>query len=775
MRRVTLESAIAAAIFVTNLGVVWPYVNLDYSVQSWNTDYTYCSLARIYRDYPWTWNPLWFGGFPFAYAYPPVFHLLVLAVPAKSIGAAYHIVSGSAYALLPATVYVMLRAVTGSRVTALLAAFMLTICQAPIYAFSDWASIGAGFSHSPLSFAVLMAYSPGPNLLALALTPLAVAAAWKQRWRLASVIAATILLTNWPGLVGLLFALAAVVIGQVHGLGYRRAAAGAIGVVGAAYGLAAFWMNVGYVRTTAVQAWVLAHAYLQRRPEPWSVLTWIVLVGCGALLGAALWRRVPPLAAFALGWVTISGAPIVAFALSGAHVLPSPWRYGMDFNLSLVVAIAVTVHMVRSALRPRFAMAFMAVLLVAGIAVSASFISSAWALQPSRTNTQELLSYQVAQWLQENAKDSRVFVSGELSGSLNLWSDVGQIAGGTEQGSSNPLILAAQREVSLSCASPAAAAEVAQLWLRALHCRYVVVHDSRSREYLHWWVQPEKFATMPVAWTNNAGDTVYSTPLARNSDAVVVDLSALDRLPQMRSTDDVEFLRAYVTWAEGVAPASASWVAPDELRVETRLKPGQAVLVKTNYDAGWKSNIGPTRPDPIGFLLIEAPPGANEILIRHQATRDVWAGRALTVITIALLIGGIAQWKLAAVALTISGLAYTLLPPVPAPATVSEASVRRIQPPLIAGGGIVNDATGRPPPLIRGETATVYGFNLGESLTDVRVWLAGNPAPPIRRGHHYISFRVPPDAPEVAEIQFEVKGCRGNSFTIPVAGPVAGP
>ncbi len=70
-----------------------------------------------------------------------------------------------------------------------------------------------------------------------------------------------------------------------------------------------------------------------------------------------------------------------------------------------------------------------------------------------------------------------------------LWSNVPQV-GGSGQDVSNFLIFAAERQVGYGCGADSE--RIAELWLRALNVGYVAVHGAASREYFHWFTQPEK-------------------------------------------------------------------------------------------------------------------------------------------------------------------------------------------------------------------------------------------------------------------------------------------
>lgn len=755
------DLGIALGLLAGNLLVLAPHLATDLTAQVWNNDYIHIGLARMYREHPWSWNALWYCGFPFSYAYLPLFPALLAATPVSSLGRAYHLVSVVGYALVPATLYVMGLQLFRARFPAALAAVAYSIFPSPVYLSSGWANLARDYSGAPWPFVTLIAYAESPHILALAFVPLAVAAAWRSRWILASLCVGVVFLTNWPGAVGVLIALAAVAVAQARSVGYGRAAARMLVTAAIGYGLAAFWITADYFNTIVLLARALR--YGEHQPAPWTAATWAVLAVAAAMLGVALWRRTPPLVAFLLAWLALSGAPVEAFDLARSQLLPLPWRYVMEFNMGLVLACAGLGCLGR---RWRIALLGFAIVLT-GFAAR-GFVRRAWQLQPPDAEVHKLLSFQIAEWLARNAAGSRVFTVGELNGALNVWADAPQVVGGTAQGISNPLVVAAHKEVAQGCTPLGARAELAELWLRALHARYVVVHGPASREYFHWYVDPEKFSELPVAWSNGAGDTIYRLPPPELHDAVVVDAAALARLPSFRSTDDLEFLRAYVHWAQGERPARLRWVRGDVAEIEAELGPHEAVLVKVNYDRGWRASGASTRPDPIGYLLLELPAGQQRLMLRYGATWDVWLGRAITLATVLLLLARVPTHIVALAAVLPAMVAYAVVAGVPPRAAVAEETLRRVQPPIILPGGIVDRDAITPPPLARGRPVSVYGLNFGRPSDQVQVWLDQRAAEILSRGPNQVTILVPQDAAPAVEIAVEVNGCRGNSFLVPI-------
>jgi hypothetical protein len=742
---------IAAAIFAGNLLILGPYLATDFSGQPWNNGYIYTAIARMFRDHSWGWNPLQYGGAPFRYLYPPIFHVLIGAMPVASLGHAFHLVSGIGYALAPASLYVLALQLFRSRLAAAFAAVAYSVFPSPLYTFlPQWRNLALPYFHAPWGFVALAGYDEAAHTFALPLMFLAAAAAWRGRWRTAALAGAAVLLTNWPALIGLGFVIAAIAAARLRDLGPAKTFSAAFGLAGTAYGLAAFWMTPGYfISSTLLNRVVLRHTPVPA--APWTWVTALILLGAAGLIGLALRRCVPQALAMPLAWVALSGAVVVSFTLAGNALLPSANRYMLEFNAGAVLALAALVSLTPRRWR-RVAFGAAA---AAGFGLASGFLTHAWAVQPRAQDPRSGPAWQVADWLNRNNGTARVLASGELDSTLALWSDVPQ-AGGTGQDISNFLVFAAERQVAFGCGP--GADRIAQLWLRALNVKHLVVHGAASREYFHWYAQPERFRAMPVAWDNGAGDTIYRVPDSGKSDAVVVDITALGRLPRLRSTGDVAFLEAYVAWASGKRPAAIRWIGADAAEIDAALAPGEAILVKSNWDAGWRVSGASVGADPIGFLLIRSGPGRQRLALRFGAAWDVWLGRAITLLTIVLLWAGVRGARIAAAAVVPAVVAYgVLLWSAPATVAVAEDAFARVAPPLISPRGIVNG----------GGTVAIWGLNFGGPGDTLRVFVGGREAEIVHRGVNVIDIKPPDGLPANADVSVEVNGCRGNAFTMP--------
>jgi hypothetical protein len=718
---------IATGLFTGSLLLLGPWLVTDFSNQPWNNGYIYIAIARMFRDRVSMWNALQYGGSPFHFLYPPMFPTLVGLLRFLSIGRAFHLVSGIGYALAPVCLYVLGRQLFRTRLPAVFGALACALFPSLLYALPQMRVLVHPYAYAPWSFVALVAYDEAPHAFALPFLLLAIAAAWRERWGLASILAGAVFLTSWPGLIGLAFPLAGLVVAR------RRAVLSVLGFAGAAYGVAAFWITPSYfVSSQLFNRIVWRHTV---PAAPWNATTWALLVAALAMVALSFWKRLPPELALPLVWTALAGLVVI-----GNVSLPLPPRYLLELSAGLALLIAALLS-----LAPR---RVLFVVIAIGAALSFRFVTHTWKFEPQAEDPRTQVGYQVAMWLKDHAGNARVLASGELDSTLGLWTDVAQV-GGPGQDPSNFLIFAAERQIAFGCAADSE--RVAELWLRALNAPLLVVHGAASREYFHWYSQPEKFASLPVAWDNGAGDRIYRLRF-EPQEAVVVDYAAL---PRMTSIADEYFLDAYVSWAAGKRPVSMHWLSSGEATFDVNLGATEAVLLKVNNDSGWRAPGATITNDPIGFQLIRLPPGDHHVALRFGASWDTWLARAITLLTILLLLARVKPICIAAAALIPAGIAWAfLISHVPRTAQIAEDAFASIHPPLINAGGIV----------ISGGGASIYGVNLdGPS---VRVWIGDRSFQPDFVSAGQVNVSLPNDLPASATVSIEVNGCIGNAFTV---------
>jgi hypothetical protein len=762
--RGAIERIFLAALFALHLLLLGPWLLSDLSDQPWNNGYIYAGMARIFRDHPWTWNPLQYGGAPLRYLYPPIFPTLVGFMPGVSLGHAFHAITGIAFAATPVCLYILAVQLCGSRKLGALAAIAWSVFPSLAYLMPAWRSATAPYAHAGWGFVSIVAYDEAPHAFAIPFMLLAVSAAWSNRWKLAVGLTAIVFLTSWPGLVGLGFAMAGIVVARLRAEGVWRALAYVGGIIGAGYGLSAFWMTAGYFGfSTTLNRVVLRHTLLN---APWTRETWIILVIAVSLVGLAFLPRVPARLAMTTTWVALAGLVVVSYTLTGSYLLPFPHRYMLELNAGAILLCLALLSLIPGRLQT----AAVVVVFAVGSILSAPFLRHAWTLGPPEGKPRTGAAYQTAAWLQAHAQGSgtraaRVFASGELDSTLNLWTDMPQV-GGTGQDVSNFLIFAAERQIAFGCGGNAG--NLAQLWLRALNVNLAVAHGAESREYFHWYSDGLQRAGLPLAYDDGAGDVVYMVSGGESADAVVVDLAALRSLAPVATTGDMSALNAYVAWAAGKRTVAVRWNRDDDGVFDADLKPGEAVLLKVNNDPGWRASGATIENDPIGFQLIRPRAGQRTVRLRFGASWDTWLGRGITLLTILLLFTRLPGIWIATAAVVPSIVAWAILVAGSAHTTrIAEEAFVRVQSPLINPGGIV-DAAYRQPPFARGSVVAIYGLNFGSARDSVRVWIGDRAIDPSYHGANQVQFQLPADAVGSVPLRVEVNGCRGNAFAVQV-------
>jgi hypothetical protein len=751
------DVSIAAALFIGSLLLLGPWLTIDLSDQPWNNGHIYIAIGRMFRDRSSLWNALQYGGSPFHFLYPPMLPTLAALLRFLSIGRAFHLVSGMGYALAPACLYILGRQLFRSRLPAIFAALAYAVFPSLLYLLPQVGVLGHPYANAPWSYVALVAYDEAPHAFALPFLLLAVAAAWRDRWKLAALFAAAVFLTSWPGLIGLGFPLAGIAVARWRDLGAVRAVTRVAGLAGTAYGLAAFWMTPAYfVSSRMYNRVVFRHTMLT---APWNRTTWLILFVALLVLASSFWRRVPPELALAAVWTALSGLVVLSYLIAGNYLLPLPHRYLLELSAGLALLLAGLLSLAPPPTRTVAA----AVLIAAGAALSFRFVTHSWKFEPKAEGPRTQVGYQVAMWLKDHAGRARVLASGELDSTLSLWTDVAQV-GGPGQDPSNFLVFAAERQIAFGC--DADSGRVAELWLRALNAPLLVVHGAASREYFHWYARPNRFADLPVAWDDGAGDRVYRLPNFDAHEAVVVDLAARGKLPLIGSTADDHFLSAYVNWAAGKRPVAVHWTSSGSAAFDVNLAADEAVLLKVNNDAGWRAAGASIESDPIGFQLIRASPGQRQVTLRFGASWDTWLGRAITLATIILLLAGVSEiWTAAVAVIPAAAACAFLIAMTPRADPLAEEAFARLQPPMINLGGIVDNSTSQQPPFKPGQQVSIYGSNFGPP-GDARVWIGDHSVAPEFQSPHLIDLRWPSDAPPSAPVSVEVNGCIGNAFMV---------
>ena len=273
--------------------------------------------------------------------------------------------------------------------------------------------------------------------------------------------------------------------------------------------------------------------------------------------------------------------------------------------------------------------------MVAAFCTTAGYVRHAWHMFPLWPDYQSRVEYRVTDWLWKNMPDARAYPTGSVRFWYDVWHDLAQVGGGSEQGLLNGQVEPAQWETNLG-----PNAEPTILWMQAMGADAIYVADQRSQEVFKDFQYPKKFdGVLPVLFDDQQGNKLYKVPRRYPARARVVETQKLNALKPPRFNDDLEYLHAYADVIEEGpdSPAMLTREGTDAMRVHARLDAGQSVVVQESYDPAWHAwSAGQplaVRKDAMGLMAIDAPPGNHDISLRFVTPLENQVGRVVTAIT----------------------------------------------------------------------------------------------------------------------------------------------
>lgn len=629
-------------IFLFAAYLVRPLFKAKY-LDRWDSiESTFIADGRFLKEH-WPhpqWQPLWYCGTRFDYVYPPALRYGTAAlshiwIPVK----AYHVYTAFFYCLGIAGVYFLVRVMSHSRGAAWLAA-LATAMLSPSFLLLPEIRNDTSILE-PQRLHVLLRYGEGPHMTALALIPFALACAFlalrEKRPRalaFAALASALVVSNNFYGATALaiFFPILVWSIWVTHrdkAIWLRAAAIAAL-----AYGLTAFWLTPSYLRITVDNL-----KFVSEHGNLWSAALALAAAAAFALASTRWAGRKPERA-----WpVFVSGA-LLFFALNvlgnfwfGFRVTGEPGRLVPELDLVITLA---AVEALRRMWNWRMVSRAVAVALVlASFWAGRSYWLERWTLYPAYPDYRNRVEYRLTDWVARHIPDARVQTAGSVRFWYNAWHDLAQVGGGSEQGMLNGMVLAGVWEIQAG-----ETAEPAIRWLQAFGADAIIVHDKNSEEIYHDFVYPEKYAgALPVLYNDGAGNVIYRVPRRFPGLARVVDQAQLNAVRPLQFYANMDDLRAYVEAVEQGpdSPASTRWEGTDAMRIHARVAPAQAIMVQVSHDPAWHAYADgkalPVRRDPIGFMVIEAPPGEHDIRLVFERPLENTLGGVLTVLTLILM------------------------------------------------------------------------------------------------------------------------------------------
>jgi hypothetical protein len=620
------------------------YLELWHSIES-----TFIADARFLRDH-WlhpNWQPNWYCGTRTDYIYPPALRYgsaVIMKVHPKVLPVkAYHLYVAFFYCFGIAAVYALVRGCSGSRGSAWLASIASALVT-PSFLFAHTIRDDTPFQ-MPYRLNVLLRYGEGPHMSSLAWIPLALLFAYRAlsgrrpaSLALAAVACAGVVSNNFYGATSLaiLFPLLAWSIYITH-LGFRvwvRAAAIAV----LAYGLTAFWLVPSYIRITLDNM-----KFVSSAGNMWSAWVGLGVIVAFVLLSDHFARgcRDRAYVVFLCGATAAFFVNVVGNHYLDFRIIGEPGRLFPEFDLLFILLAVEGLRRLWVApwRWPLARRALASIIVIAALGTSWRYLQNSRSIFVTDPDIEDQVEYQMQDWMAKNKPGARAVAGGAVRFWYNVWHDLPQLGGGSEQGLLNPNIMPPQWEIFIG-----ESFELSNLWMHLFGVDAILVNEKHSREHYHDYQYPEKFrGKLPVLHDNGAGDIIYAVPRRYPSLARVVERARFDALPRIPGNGQIPELQAWFDVVERgpEAPTETTWMGTDELHIKAPVGEGQAVWVQVSYDTNWRAYIGetqvPIRSDKLGLMLIDAPAGTQEIRLQFPTPRANYVGRTVSLISLLIV------------------------------------------------------------------------------------------------------------------------------------------
>ena len=635
-----MEVASPIFIFLLNVLLVFPLFTGEYTQHIGSIESAFIADAEFIDANGFTnWSPLWYCGFPFHLTYTPLIPYLVAAlhwlIQAISIPRLYRLVTALSYALGPVALYLFAKHLTRRELPAFASAIIYSLAPTPIYGFI------------PYSLITLTLFGEGPHILGLAAISLAALTLLHllrrpcfKNYVLASLAMAAVALANLIALYAFTLMAAILVFSEaMNGKAWQKVRVALVcGAV--SYGLIAFHYDLSFIGAS-VSFGISGGGYVLS----WQNFMETVMILTATLLGLGIYFKGRPESQpifVASAWTIIFLTIPAAWQLFNIPLAPQPTRYVPELNVgvSLLLGLAAVNLLDRFAgavpIRVRLTwrpLSFMAVIILAFL-----FVQSTWSISYPNLSIEDAPEYRVAKWLEENAGGQRVYATGTMCFWLNVFTNVPQVRGGSDQGSTNPWWMRMAFEMDNG-----EDGRLGVLWGRALGLRYVTVVYSNADTTYHDYAFPSKFeGVLPLRYVYR-GFAVFEVPLTQPELIQAVDSNIQGLV--IKSVDDVEGLSKYVDVVEAASVAKCGYRfdAADGITVAvTGAVDSTAILIKMTFDQRWRAYVdgGEVAIAKVGpsFMLVKPmKSGSYKLeLVCSKAFSEV-VSIAISVVTIILI------------------------------------------------------------------------------------------------------------------------------------------
>jgi hypothetical protein len=577
---------------------------------------SYMAIAR-WAALNWsdlTWFPLWFNGMPFHKVYQPGFHFVVAGLSTLfgwTIQHSYHFLTAFTYSAGAVTLFGLSYAASKDRVQAFASALLYSLIS-PACFLVPLIRADAGGWLAPRRYQILVHYGEGPHTSVVTLIPVVIlvlhgAVALRNRAciALAPFALAAVALSNWPGSMGLGMAVLAYGLSRIGA--FRPAQwLSLIGVGIAAYLIASPWLP------PSVVASVIGNAQQSDGTSFGAAQVWpgiIVAAAVAIFLMIFIRTHTDNWIRFFAFLMLITGAVSMGREWFGWRLVPQPNRFQVEFEMAFAAVLSYLLIWLGRKLPVRLRLVAAAVLLLFGGRQVLHYARYAQRMtQP--IDITSTIEYRMAKWVEANFRNQRVFVGGNISFWMNMFTDVPQVAGCCDQGVPNQEYRIALYAIYTGQNAGTRDAEISILWLRAYGANAIGVTGPNSTEFFKPFWNWQKFdGVLPELWRSGE-NAIYRVPRKSTDPVRVIPKAAVAPRAPMHGLD-IEPIQPFVAALEDPAMPAATfrWVNRHEAVIDTETQPGQVIFLQINHDPGWKAiadgKVLPLLADPLGMSYVE--------------------------------------------------------------------------------------------------------------------------------------------------------------------------
>jgi hypothetical protein len=275
-----------------------------------------------------------------------------------------------------------------------------------------------------------------------------------------------------------------------------------------------------------------------------------------------------------------------------------------------------------------------------GADLARHYVRHAYVPFAEATHIENQYEFVVAKWVHDHLPDQRVIPSGTVRFWYDAWFDLAQPGGGSDQGVLNPVIVAAQYQIS------AGEGATAILMLQALGTDAAIVPDRTSPEPYHDYENPYKFRGLaPVLNDDQHGTVIYRIPRIYPGIGRVVNTSQIAAIEPIQWGNFVGTLTRYVAVIENPAqqPTTVTWKTFEEADLNASVAQGQSILFQETFDPSWRAyengRLIPIRKDRVmNFMLLDVIEGNHTIQLRFKTPLENQIGKVISILGFAVVL-----------------------------------------------------------------------------------------------------------------------------------------